>query len=357
MPSEILFPLNIVPFPAETVISMFANSHIAAGILHTADESYCSSDTCSFLRGTIGASEADILPTPDFLICTSLYCDASAKTFYSLSKKYNKPYYFIDVPYKHDLKYAIGYVASQLESIMKEMAKTIGTKIDYDKLSQSIQYANEARNYFELVLKLRQSAPSPMLGGEAIDYAIMLSHIWGSKEAADLYKMLYDELKMRVDNKKGALSEERYRIIWRQLRPYCTDEIFKYLEVENKAIIVFEEANYLHWKEMDPRDPFVSIAKKLLSNPPLGPFKRWLDASIQCVKDYKVEGIVEFAQWGCRHLNSGTQILKEKLRGMDIPFLVLDGDCIDRRNYFSSQVKTRIDAFLEILSSNKSKRR
>ena len=126
------------------------------------------------------------------------------------------------------------------------------------------------------------------------------------------------------------------------------------MEITNKAIIVFEEANYMHWDRMDPADPFVSLAKKLLSNPPLGPVKRWRDASLKCVKDYKADGIVEFAQWGCRHLNSGTQILKEKL---DIPILVLDGDCVDRRDYSWAQFKTRIDAFLEILQQRKMKAR
>lgn len=357
VPSEILFPMDVVPFPAETVISMFANSNLAVEILGSAENNNCSRDSCSFLRGTIGASIIDILPVPDFLICTSLYCDASAKTFYSLSKRYNKPYFFIDIPYEHDLDYAVKYVASQLESIMKKISKIIGKPIDYSRLSDSIRLANQARNYFEKVLELRKAMPSPMLGGEAIDYAIMLSHIWGSKEAVDLYKMLYDELKEKVDQKKGTLNEEKYRLIWRQLRPYYTDEIFRYLELENKAIIVFEEANYLHWEEMDPDDPFISLAKKLLANPPLGPFKRWRDASLQCVKDYKIDGIVEFAQWGCRHLNSGTQILKEKLREMEIPILVLDGDCIDRRDYSWAQFKTRIDAFLEILQRQKEKRR
>ncbi len=355
VPSEIFFPLDIVPFPAETVMAMFANSRLAADLLGIAEENHCSRDACSFLRGTIGASIANILPTPDFLICTSLYCDGSAKTFYSLSKRYNKPYFFIDIPYEYDLDYSVKYVASQLESIMKEMARIMGKSLDYDKLSQAIRYANEARDYFEAVSKLRQTAPSPMLGGEAIDYASMLSHIWGSKEAVDLYKMLYDELKEKVDNKKGALGEEKYRLLWRQLRPYYTDEIFKYLELENKAIIVFEEANYIHWDRMDPDDPFISLAKKLLSNPPLGPFKRWRDVSLKFIDDYKVDGVVEFAQWGCRHLNSGTQILKEEIRDMGIPFLVLDGDCVDRRDYSWAQFKTRIDAFLEILQQKKNK--
>ncbi len=87
VPSEILFPLDVIPFPAETVISMFANSNLAAEILGSAENNNCSRDSCSFLRGTIGASIIDILPSPDFLICTSMYCDESAKTFYSLTTK------------------------------------------------------------------------------------------------------------------------------------------------------------------------------------------------------------------------------------------------------------------------------
>jgi benzoyl-CoA reductase/2-hydroxyglutaryl-CoA dehydratase subunit BcrC/BadD/HgdB len=354
VPSEILFPLGIIPFPAETVIAMFASSNIAAEILGIAEEKHCSRDICSFLRGTIGASAANILPTPDFLICTSLYCDGSAKTFYSLGKKYNKPVFFIDIPYDYNLEYSVSYVAQQLESIMKKMAKIMGVAVDYNKLSQSIRNANEARNYFEAALRLRQIIPSPMLGGEAIDYAVMLSHLWGSEDAVVLYKMLYDELKERVDSNISALDTEKYRILWRQLRPYYTDKIFRYLELENNALIAFEEANYLHWEEMDPETPFISLAKKLLANPPLGPFQRWLDLTFtEGIEKYKIDGIIEFAQWGCRHLNSGTQILRERLRDADVPILVLDGDCVDKRDYSWAQIKTRIDTFLEILERKK----
>jgi len=352
VPSEILFALGIVPFAVEGVISMFANSNLTAEILAKAEENYSSRDACSFLRGTYGAAIANYLPTPDFLICTSLYCDASAKTFYSLSKMYNKPFFYIDVPYDHASDYSLDYVAKQLESIATQLAKKTGQRIDYDKLGKTIEYSNEAREYFEKVLKLRETIPSPMLGGEAIDYAILLAHTWGLKEAADVYKMLYMELKDRVDKGQGALDEEKFRLIWRQLRPYYTDDIFRYLELEQKAVIVFEEANYIHWEWLDPKKPFQSLARKLLSNPPLGPFNRWMEKTVECVDRYQIDGIVEFAQWGCRHLNSGTQILKETLRKRNIPMLVLDGDCVDRRDYSRGQIKTRLEAFLEILETN-----
>ena len=90
---------------------------------------------------------------------------------------------------------------------------------------------------------------------------------------------------------------------------------------------------------------------RLLSNPPIDFSKKWLKVSIGFVKDYNVDGVVEFAQWGCRFLTANTQIVKDALQ--KIPVLVIDGDCIDRRDYTDAQIKTRIDAFIEILDRKK----
>ena len=106
---------------------------------------------------------------------------------------------------------------------------------------------------------------------------------------------------------------------------------------------------------MDPEKPFQSLAWKLLSNPPIDFTNKWLKLSIDLVKDYSVDGVVEFAHWGCRYLTANTQIVRDALQ--KIPVLVIDGDCIDRRDYSDAQIKTRIDAFIEILSRKKGNKR
>jgi benzoyl-CoA reductase/2-hydroxyglutaryl-CoA dehydratase subunit BcrC/BadD/HgdB len=353
VPTEILFALDIVPFPPESVISMFANSHLTDDILKTAEDHNHSRDTCSFLRGAVGAAINNYMPMPDFLISTSLYCHGSAQVFYSLSKKYNKPFYYIDVPYDYERPYAVDYVAKQIEDIIKKMAKNHGREFSADTLEQAIEYSNQARDYYFKVNELRKTRPTPMLGGEAIDYAIMLAHTFGCKEMVDICKTLYEELKEKVDKKVGPLDEERHRILWRQLRPYYTTAPIDYLERIHKAVIVFEEVNFIHWPEMNPDEPFKSLAKKLLSNPPSDFSKKWLKATISFVNDYYVDGIIEFAHWGCRYLTANTQVVKDALQNKKIPILVLDGDCIDRRDYSDAQVKTRIDAFIEILDRKK----
>lgn len=353
VPSEMLFALDIIPFPPESVISMFADSHLTDDILKIAEDNNYSRDACSFLRGTVGSIINDYMPTPDFLIATSLYCHGSAQVFYSISKKYNKPFYYIDVPYDYDRPYAIEYIAKQLEDVMKKMAKDSNREFNIDKLKQSIEYSNQARDYYAKVNELRKNKPTPMLGGEAIDYAIILAHTFGCSEMVEICKTLYEELKDKVDKGLGSLDKEKHRILWRQLRPYYSNVLFDYLEIKHKAAVVFEEVNGIHWEEMESEDPFKSLSKKLLSNRGLGQLQRWLDFTHSFIGDYNIDGIVEFAHWGCRFLSASTQILKDSLQSKHTPILVIEGDCIDRRDYSDAQIKTRIDAFIEILDRKK----
>ena len=44
---------------------------------------------------------------------------------------------------------------------------------------------------------------------------------------------------------------------------------------------------------------------------------------------------------------------KEELDKKDIPLLILDGDGMDRRNSHDGQIRTRFEAFLEVLKQRK----
>lgn len=349
VPTEMIFALDIVPFAAEANCAMFSGSDLSMKPLDTAESNCYSADICSFLRTVIGTSIGDCMACPDFLLSTSHYCDGAAKVFYDVSKRYGKDFFLLDVPYDYNTAEAVNYLASQIEDIMQKMAQKIGIKIDYNKFTEVINNSNEATKYLRLVNELRKNVPAPMLGGESIDYAAMTANFWGLKEAVDIYKLLYEELKERVSNKTGALPEEKYRILWRNLRAYHSPEIMNYIELKKGAVIAFEETNYVHWEDMNPKEPYKSLAKKILSNPPISRIENWITKTLEVIKDYRIDGVIEFAHRGCRHLNSAAPIVKKELQRRGIPFLIIDGDCIDGRDYSDKQTKVRIDAFLELL--------
>ena len=71
----------------------------------------------------------------------------------------------------------------------------------------------------------------------------------------------------------------------------------------------------------------------------------------------KPDAVIQFCHWGCKQSSGGSLLLKERMQEMGIPMLILDGDGIDRRNSHDGQIKTRLEAFLEMLDSDQSVRK
>ena len=63
--------------------------------------------------------------------------------------------------------------------------------------------------------------------------------------------------------------------------------------------------------------------------------------------------MIYFCHWGCKQASGGSILLKEKMQQKQIPTLILDGDGIDKRNSHDGQIKTRLEAFLEMLDEKK----
>jgi len=354
MPTEIFFAMDVVPVCLETVSAMLASSGLSPYALNIAEQNHYSKDICSFTRCTLGAAIDNFLPTPDFLACTSYYCDDTGKLFNILGKMYGKEYYLLDIPYDYKAEDSVEYLSKQIREMVTLLEKSLGEKLDPDRLSETICLANEARNYFMKVNELRTNIPAPISGGEAIDYAALLAFTWGSKEMVDVCKMLYEDVKEKVEeNKRLKKTSTRPRILWRHLRPYYNDSLIEYIEKDLGCDIVFEEINFIHWDEMNPRDPYSSIARKLLSDPAVGDVKHWLDAIFPTVDKYKIDALISFAHWGCRQLASTNQIVKTALEKKGIPLLELSSDCIDGRDYSFQQLKTRLQAFIEIVGGKK----
>ena len=65
----------------------------------------------------------------------------------------------------------------------------------------------------------------------------------------------------------------------------------------------------------------------------------------------KPDAVIHFCHWGCKQASGGSLILKDRMKEKGIPMLILDGDGIDKRNSHDGQIKTRLEAFLELLET------
>ncbi|MFC2145227.1 2-hydroxyacyl-CoA dehydratase subunit D [Actinomycetota bacterium] len=354
LPYEFFHGIGASPFLPEIMAGFTASLGLADQTLEKAASSWYSQDLCTFHRSASGAVEMDIFPRPSFLISTNLACDAAQKSFYHYGKVYDieKQYYLLDVPYEDNPR-AVYYLAEQLREMAENIIKNTDLQMDLDKFSETIRLSNEFRKWALKVNILRRKLLDypPYFNG--LNFILPFHGLAGTRDAVVLYKQMYSELKNLLNIQKGQSSERktpRKRILWMHLKPYYKNDMFEIIE-QSDCRVVFEEINNVYWPELDPGKPFESMAKKVLSHPLSGKINNRIKALKKMVLDYDIDGAVLFSHWGCRQSNAGARIIKDSLGKMGIPVLVLDGDCVDRRNSSAGQIKTRLQGYLEILDS------
>ena len=355
LPYEMLHSLGITPFLPEVMAGFTAGLGLADQTLKEASSNWYSQDLCTFHRSASGAVELDLFPKPDFIITTNLACDAAQKSFYIYSKNYNieKNFYLIDVPYQYSNE-SISYLAGQIKNISMDINFKLDKELDTSKFKEVINLSNEFRKWAIKVNNLRKTLISYPLNYNGLNFILPFHGLAGTKEAVTLYKQMYKELNNFLNkqnsNNPGKKNPPK-RILWLHLKPYYKNEMFDILSEQN-CMVAFEEINYVYWHKLNPEKPFESLAKKMLSHFLLGKIENRINAILKMAKDYNIDGAILFSHWGCRQSNSGARIIKDSLKKLGIPTLVLDGDCVDQNNSSKGQIKTRMQGFIEILNSN-----
>jgi benzoyl-CoA reductase/2-hydroxyglutaryl-CoA dehydratase subunit BcrC/BadD/HgdB len=107
--------------------------------------------------------------------------------------------------------------------------------------------------------------------------------------------------------------------------------------------------NLDYMERLDPAHPLESLARKMLDNIYNGPYERKTEKIAELVKMMESDAVIHFCHWGCKQSSGGAMLLREKMQEAGIPMLILDGDAMDRRNSHDGQIRTRLEAFLEML--------
>jgi benzoyl-CoA reductase/2-hydroxyglutaryl-CoA dehydratase subunit BcrC/BadD/HgdB len=104
---------------------------------------------------------------------------------------------------------------------------------------------------------------------------------------------------------------------------------------------------------LDPEKPLESIAQKLMLSPPMRLFgaldSRALNTVIQGIKEYKIDGAVNFTHLGCRHMGPVLKIYKDVLSELDVPVMAVDCDLVDPTITSADEVCNKLEQFFEQL--------
>ncbi len=354
-PTEVINALGAKSLTLETYAALFARNQkkIKKAFDHAACKGF-SGETCSFLRVLEGVK----LPHPSFGVSTSQPCQQGERIFRDLVRTYGveDKFYSLHTPVcGADDANAIENLADDLERSVRLMEKATGLTMDKHKLAESCRHSNEARHYSILCNNLRHSSPPLLRGAQAIYFASIFSQLWGKPELTEIQKALHEELlQIREDIGDRVKVEDTHRLLWLHLPPFYNSSLMDYIEVECKAPIVFEEVNFIGWQELDPTDPYRSLAKKILSVGFMDPAQR-VKSIVAGAPGVKLNGCILYNHgFGrCSMADSSfVKHLREELNKAAIPLLLLDGDCVDP-TIDPCSTETKIRAYIEALNEKK----
>ena len=349
VPYEILNSLNLRLVLPEVMGGFTAGLGVTNKTLSNAANNWYSADLCTFHRSASGAANMDLFPKPEFIICSNLACDAACKSFEDMAKKFRieDRFYLIDIPYEND-RDSVDYLSGQLKNIFFDISDKLKIKPETENLKKAIINSNRLRKHLLEVNKIREKLFDYPQYYNGLSYILPLFGLAGTKQTVSLYKIMEKELRIKLH--KQDPSKKMKKILWMHLKPYYRNDIFSIFE-DNNCRVVCEEITDVFWEEMNPEKPFESLAMKMLSNPLRGSGRNRVDTILSMAEKYEIDAAVLFSHWGCRQSNGLARILKDKLADIKIPLLVLDGDCVDKNNCPSGQLKTRIEGFTEIINS------
>ena len=350
VPFDLLNVMGITSCFVEFVGAVLAATGTADPFLEEAEQAGFVGDTCGYHRTVIGAARKNIMPEPDFLIATTCPCSGGIAIMENLAALFNKDLFVLNVP-QEDSEQNVAYLADQIRDMVEFVTRHTGEPLDEGKLRRAVENTNRARNIMEDVYQLAQNVPSPTDGRLLTNFGLVMPLFCGTEAAVEIAQAYKDEFTARVDNGISGVPDEKLRLLWIQNRIQFNNPLVELLEKEYRANIVSDELNDIFWDPIDPQDPYPGMARRAIAIPLNGSIQRRIGHLQKLARTYSLDGAINPCNWGCRQGTGARGLISDGLKEIGVPVLNLEVDCVDKRNFAEGQLRTRVEAFIEMLES------
>gem|GEM_PF-6861414 len=358
---ELFYAFHIIPFMPEAVgglMSSYGDS------MHALDRAYSmgfSRDACTFCNHVLGATQSNKLPEPDMVFSTMLtICDAQGKSFEAAARRLGVPFHLLNIPSKDgaESQGALEYFTDELNLLVSRLEEYTNQTLDTDRLLALMQRSNEIIDSFVRFLELRKQPSPPINGLESFHHLFPMFNYCNDFEKT---RRFYEKLRGELSKKKRPTEENRpIRLIHvGHYFPLHDKSIMSELESQG-VVFVGELFSTMYWTKIgiptavSKASLLEALAKRYLDLPTVGTYERRARICARLAREWNADGAVCFLPWGCRVLGGGAQAVSDSLREqLNIPTCILDCDPIDSSIYARGAVKTRLQAFVEMVKRRK----
>ncbi len=349
-PTELLTSYKLTPMIPELGSATLTGTPSREPLEAAAARMPLARDVCSYHRMALAAVENDMLPVPSMCLGTTPLCLGKECLLEMLAVRHGVPHREIRVPVPPDEGEAspavVADVAEQMRELHEDIGRWTGLRPDLDR---AIRLSNRASAAWGHIMSERVAGRLEMDGRETFALVFLGQLMWGTEAGAKDFERLLTEhgrsdiiIPPREDGRKWK------RLLWLHTVPHHDAEIFELIR-ERGAAVLFEEMGQMHLETVDPDDPFPGLAKRLTDNVMWGSSARRARLNVALAKQLKVDGVVHFNHWGCRHGLGSVPVVRAAFMEAGIPFLAIDGDALARGGPQQEKSRQAMESFLELL--------
>ncbi|MFC1888271.1 2-hydroxyacyl-CoA dehydratase subunit D [Thermodesulfobacteriota bacterium] len=351
-PFDLLNAMGVTSCFVEFVGAMLASMGDIGPLLAKAERAGYAADTCGYHRAVVGAAIEGMMPVPDFLIGTTCPCTGGLATIENLARLFERDLFVLHVP-QDESDHNVRYLADQLSDMTAFVTDHTGVTLDEDRLRESVENTNRAREIIVDAYRYAGHVPSPANGRDLRNFGIVMALFLGTEGAVEVARAYRDEFAARVESGVAGVPGERVRLLWIQNRIQFRHPLVEMLEKQYQVSIVVDELNDITWDPIDPDDPLEGMARRTISIPFNGTVERRVSHMKRLAETYRIDGAVNPCHWGCRQGTGARGLVEEGLKEIGVSVLNLEVDCVDSRNFAEGQLRTRLEAFIEMIESRR----
>lgn len=377
--AEILraFDMHLV-FPEINALQT-AVRHVAHEYLGMAEDYGYSPDICGYVKADVamhlqgGKHTMGRIPKPALALATNA-CSTYVKWAEFWERYYRIPMLTLDIPGSRDAGGGAApgtdgferdrrYVEIQLRELIAECERLTGRAFDADRLRDVLGYTNRMAAAWYRVLELNRTRPA--LFNALVDgtvYLGVLNALRGTREGAEYFERLVEEMEYKAARGLGTIADERYRLLFVGIPCYPIFRRFHEMFADRGG--VFVASSYLRFAaggldlgvQYDLARPIESLAEGvLLGVQHAGDAMLFHDrALIEQVDQFEADGIVYHPVKSCRTVSTSLASSRKAIMQVrDVQCLFIESDMMDRRVVSEAQLKNRIEAFFEGLGSRR----
>ena len=326
---------------------------------------------CSLLQVRLGLNVLGLFPKCDLLISMGSLCDALPKTDEALGIYFNIPVQYINCCQDRgadweDMYRSKDFYANEIKKAQKRVSGVVGFEVTNDMVNEARRIRRDAAIYANKIYDLVIGSDPMPISAAAMQYIriframpVSRSTQEGLNEAS---KLLYEEVEERVNRGVGVVEKGAPRILYAPLVSIADPSIIHMIEELGIAIPLTEDTILVPDGELRPQmdergrgeDPWERVAYALIQRSIEASVPMRIRAVSGAVKRYHLDGVLNLFHYSCRYFAGDPLILKDAVeKETGVPVMVLEGDLYDPRFYTAEQLRTRVEAFGEMLKAAK----